>query len=199
MAWIAVVLLVISGFPSAVRNPTLAEQPHAAETTVSSQETSCAVPASQDDDARAALAVAGGVFQSTVWSAPTTNGDYAAQMTVTWLSDWLGAVAFLEYLHYDCGVTSQDIEQWGTPKGFKVIFENFSSYLLTAQCQRNGVQLFEFDVVTTYGANDHALYWVKQVSPKRIAAFDLILPDSYHAKQVGYARLLFPELPTCSG
>jgi len=196
---IAILLLLLSGFlgVSMTENQALSAQASIDVTPVATAETnSCAAPTSHDD-VHDALAVAGDNFPSTLWTVSTTDDVYPFETTVTWLSNRLGAVAFLEYLHYDCGVTQQDIDQWVMPERFKTVFANFSSYEQTTHCQKNDIQLFEFSVVTTYGSNDHALYWVKQVSPTRVAAFNLILPDSYHAKQAVYAQKLFPELPTC--
>ena len=120
----------------------------------------------------------------------------AAERPPTWRSSQYGAVAYLECLHYDCGVTQEQIDSYYSPAGFDVIFSNYTSYEKTAQCTRDGLRLFEFDAVSN-DSDYHVLYWVEQVTPTRVAGLMLAFPATEPAQQAEYAGQLFPDLPTC--
>ena len=131
------------------------------------------------------------------------SGDWTEQITSDGTNERhlgansMGAVAYMQWLHYDCGVTEADLTSYYTPEGFKRLLANYTSALQTAACENNGLRLFEFDVT----ANDSrlsAFYWVEQVSPTRVMNFSLTVPVNQRAKQAEYAGRLFPNLFTCA-
>ena len=190
---IVALLLMLSGFLgySSLAYQTSSQEPSTVDATP------CAMPASREDITDA-LDQADDIFDPSLWTVEITNGIYTAQTTISWLSSQFGAVAFLYYLHYDCGVPPGAIRQYLSPEGFDTIFENYRPYEQTDHCKMGGTELYEFDVVTSYGEDAHALFWVKQTSSTRVVMLNFILPTVFRAKQADYGRQLFPELPACA-
>lgn len=148
----------------------------------------------EDQDIQSMLALVGEAFDPTVWT--QTVSSEAAKTTATWQSSEYGAVAYLEYLHYNCGVSQEQIDQYYSPAGFETLLSSYASYELTDQCASKRLKLFEFDAVSN-NRNYHVLYWVEQVSPTRVAGLMLVFPTTRPAQQAEFAGRLFPELPTC--
>src|SRR5450432_1307748 len=133
---------------------------------VPTQNIACASVFSEQQDIDHALALVGDAFPSNAWH-QTLNTSQEDKTIVTWTNDSLGALAYLELLHYDCGVTQQQIDLYYSPENFQIILSNYLSYQGTAQCQQNGLKLFEFDAVANGNIHYDVRYWVKQVSPTR--------------------------------
>ena len=174
--------------------PQLVEAEPTSEAALPEQAFACA-SVSEAEDVANMLALVGGAFQTSVWTEQIGSGD--AKNSATWIADGYGAVAYLEYLHYDCGVSQAQIDAYYSPEGFDVLLSNYSSHELTAACSAGSVRLFEF--VATFDGTDYLMnYWVEQTSPTRVAGLMLVFPASQPAKLEGYAGRLFPELPNCA-
>ena len=203
---IAILLLVVGGLfgvsayeqsASTAISPQVVVEPAVATAEVvpiPTQAISCAAQDTSQDLAQMLNVVNASVFPSALWKAQTDAND--TRTTTTWRADSLGAVAYLEYLHFDCGVSQQQIDDYFSPENFQVILSSYSSYQQAAQCQHNGLKLFEFDLSFS-GSSYHMLYWVEQVTPTRVADIALTFPASQQAKQAEYAGRLFPDLPSC--
>lgn len=151
------------------------------------------LPAAADDEADM-LALVEGVFDPSEWSLELSTAE--SKNVATWRSDATGALVFMEYLHYDCGVTEAQIDEYYSPEGFDTLFLNYETHAQTAACRVGALRLYEFDAV--FGGSDyHTLYYVEQVSPTRVVGVDMIFPAAYRAKQAAYAARLYPELPSC--
>lgn len=155
---------------------------------------SCAT-ASAEEDVRAMLDLFGDTFASGDWTEQISTSD--TKTTATWLSSSLGAVAYLEYLHYDCGVTEEQIDAYYSPEGFDVLLSSYDTHEFTLSCELSDTRLYEFDA-TLSGNAYHILYWVEQVSATRVAGLMLVVPLTNRTDQVDLAFELYPELPTCS-
>ena len=200
---IALLVLVVSGlfgYSMASSQQTISE-PQTMEVTaevapIPTQAISCATQAVSQDLSEMGAVVDAKIFEPTLWTMQNDVGD--GRTTMTWRSDKLGAVAYLEYLHWDCGVSSGQIDQYFSPQSFESIWSNYSSYTQTAFCQQNDLRLFEFDA--TFNENDYQIrYWVEPVTPTRVADLALTFPADQQAKMAQYAGHLFPDLPTCTG
>lgn len=148
----------------------------------------------EEQDIENLLALVGDTFESPNWSQSITSD--ANRTTGTWRSDLSGAVAYIEVLHYDCGITQQQVKQYYDDAGFQVIFANYDSYNQVDWCVADGTRLFEF-IAVSGGSEYHVQYWVKQLTPTRVADFMLTFPASQPGQQAEYAGRLFPDLPTC--
>lgn len=149
-------------------------------------------PAAQDVDQIEALMSA--AFEPDIWTQTAASETYRS--TAMWRSSLYGAVAYVELLHYDCGITAEQVKRFYGSGGFETIFANYTSHTMTAECVADDLRLFEFDAVSNK-RDYHVLYWVKQISPTRVAGVMLTFPASRPAQQAEYAGRLFPELPTC--
>ncbi len=154
---------------------------------------SCASP-SADHDIAAALALAGDTFAASTWVEQVSSDS--AKTTVTWTASSLGAVAYLEYLHYDCGYTQQQIDDYYSPASWATIFANYDSYEKVDECSYDNLRLYEFDA--SLNGSDYAVrYWVKPATDTRVAGLMLVIPVDQAATVAQYAGELFPKLPTC--
>lgn len=182
------------GMTSEIMPPPVAAVEATAEAApVATQAIACEpAPAAQDVDQIEALM--GDAFEPEIWAQTTTSETYRS--TSMWRSSRYGAVAYVELLHYDCGITSEQVKRLYGPTGFESIFANYTSHTMTAECTVDDLRLFEFDAVSNK-RDYHVLYWVEQLSPTRVAGVMLTFPASRPAQQAEYAGRLFPELPTC--
>jgi hypothetical protein len=207
---IAIFLLVVSGLfgysmvstqqtinePQIVEIPVTAEMAATAEAAlIPTQVIACPTQSAAQDAAESLQMIDPNIFEPALWT--SQGGLEDLRTTTTWRSDKLGAVAYLEFLHFDCGVSADQIDAYFSPESFQTIFSNYTSYQQTASCEHNGIRLFQFDAVSN-DANYRVLYWVKQISPTRVADLMLTFPADQQAKLAQYAGRLFPNLPTCS-
>lgn len=197
MCLIITLLLAVFGFfgfmgiETQIEPPTIEVTAQAAP--VATQAIACeSIPEQQDIENM--LALVGDTFDAANWSQSITSD--ATRTTGTWRSDPSGAVAYIEVLHYDCGITQQQVKRYYDEAGFEIIFSNYESYQLIAQCAAGDARLFEFDAVAN-NSEYRVMYWVKRLSPTRVADIMLTFPASQLAQQAEYAGQLFPELPTC--
>ncbi len=198
---IAAALMIFGGlFGYVVLTPQTVSEPHIVQIeptveamAVPTQVVECA-SASDEQDMQQMLALVGDTFKQGDWEQQVRNDS--ARTTATWRSAKYDAVAYLELLHYDCGVSKEQIDQYFSAAGFAVLLANYTSYEKTAQCEAHGVKLFEFDAVSR-DSDYHIFYWVDQVSPTRVAAIMLTFPTIEPFQQALYAGQLFPDLPTC--
>jgi hypothetical protein len=134
------------------------------------------------------------VFEPSIWT--VEGGLQSDRETTLWRSERYGALAYLEYLHYDCGVSAAALDTFFSPEGFDVMLSTYDSHEQTAACRRNGLRLYEFDA-TLNGTDYHYLHWAHQASPTRVVSFSIVFPKGWEEKLVGYAARLYPELPGC--
>ncbi len=195
---IALLLIVFAGFFGfSVAVPEVVAPPAESAISVPSIEApapiSCASP-SADADIAAALAFTGDTFAAPTWTEQVSSG--ATKTAVTWTASSLGAVAYLEYLHYDCGYTQQQIDAYYSAASWATIFSNYNSYEKVGECSYKDTRLYEFNV-SLNSSNYAVRYWVDPVSDTRVAGLMLVLPVDQQAALAQYAGNLFPNLPTC--
>lgn len=174
--------------------PTAAASAFGVATVESPALLSCATQPPTSDMANMLQLVDGTVFQPPLW---TSQGSLQSDRTTSaWRSDQLGALVYLEYLHYDCGYTEAQIDAYYNADNWAVVFANYDSYEQTAACRSKGTRLYEFDV-TLRGSDYLVRYWVVPATSTRLAGLMLVFPVTQQAEMAHYAGKLFPELPTC--
>jgi hypothetical protein len=136
----------------------------------------------------------GDVFDSDLWTMRLQ--DYEGTNTATWESYGFGAVAHIQYQHYDCGATEQQLDDYFSPSGLENLLVNYKPYLQLAECSVDGLRLLEFKGVLN-GITYHLRYWGWLPSSTRLASVHLVFPVGREAKMNRYSRLLFPALPHC--
>jgi len=154
----------------------------------------CIAPEPTQGDIDRALSFSGEILETAEWEKSYTVAEN--RVSVTWLNNPLGAVAYLEALIFPCGYEEPDLnnyydENWGT------IFQNYESYELLDECKRNdGLRLYEFKTQNMgfeYGIN----YWVKNDTETRVISMMVVFPLESKLLLDEYSSMLFPGYSTC--
>lgn len=156
---------------------------------------SCAAAVSADTDIENLLALVGDTFSAENWTQQLQAQDM--KTIATWFSDDPSAVANLDYLHYDCGMSDEQLKLFYSEEGIEMLFGNYDSYESVDSCEEGETLLFEFTAVSD-GYDYNVLYWVKPLSPTRAMTLMLVMSQDNPALLAETAGQLFPELPTCA-
>jgi len=147
------------------------------------------------DDIDRALGFPGKVFDRGDWQRSYTVAD--TRVSVTWYSDAIAAVAYLEALIFPCGYEEPDLDAFFTDQNWSVVFGNYQEYSLAKQCATdNGLRLYTFRAVDQ-GFEYEARYWVRNDTDTRVIAMMLVFPMESPAVQDEYAYSIFPQLINC--
>lgn len=148
-------------------------------------------------DVEYVLEFTGDTFTSAGWERSYTVGDQRA--SVTWLKNAESALAYLEYLVYNCGYTQADLNTYFSERNFKeVIFRDYQNLQRQAQCANDdaGLTLHEFTAV--WQEKDYRIrYWVKLDSDTRVLTLMLTFPEKAEPSLDRYAKDIFPALSSC--
>lgn len=147
-----------------------------------------------ENDIRFALSFARNVLEPTQWIRSYTVEPY--KVSVTRKNDNEGAVAYTEYLLFNCGYSQADLDSYFSDENFNIVFGNYESHTLQKFCEVKGLALYEYSTVSA-GTDFLARYWVKQESNKRLLVFMLVFPQSNQKGLDDYAKKIFPDLTTC--
>jgi len=150
-------------------------------------------PAQEDIDI--ALAYTGDLFRESEWQRTYTVSD--GRVAVTWFSDALGSVAYLEALIFPCGYEDIDLDNFFNEENWQVIFENYESYEHVAQCNTDdGLRLYEFRTVEQ-GYDYEVKYWVENDTDTRVLGVMIVFPVESNSLMDDYSSELFPDLTSC--
>lgn len=143
-----------------------------------------------------ALAYTGSMFETTDWERSYSVSEN--RVSVTWLNNVQGSVAYLEALIFPCGYEDLDLDEYFSDENWGVIFENYESYELADECETNGrLRLYVFDAVSQ-GYDYQIYYWVENDTATRVMVLMLTLPVEAENYLNEIAPRLFPNLPNCS-
>ena len=140
--------------------------------------------------------IVGNTFSGDDWDESISTNEYRTY--VTWTNASRGGLAFLDYQHYDCGVTQAQIDAYFSEDNFDILLSNYQSFDQTAACASGGMNLYEFDVVTIEGYDYMMRWWYWQETPTRVASMQMTFPITQQAALAEYAGDLFPDFPTCT-
>lgn len=147
-----------------------------------------------EEDVRFALSIGQDLFSKPEWVKSYTVEPY--QVRLTRLNDTESAVAYIEYLMYNCGYGQADLDERFSQASFAIVFQNYESHAQTNFCEEGNLALYEYDLV-----NDEypyaARYWVKQQSDTRLLIVMLVFPRENSTLMDTYATRLFPDLASC--
>lgn len=150
-------------------------------------------PAQADIDR--ALSYAGKLFERLDWQRSYTVAD--GRVSVTWLSDSLAAVAFLEALIFPCGYEDLDLDSFFNVDNWQIVFGNYESYRMVSECRTDtGVRLYQFRTVEQ-GYEYDVRYWAVNDTDTRVMVVMLVFPIESPAVGEEYAYSLFPQLVQC--
>ena len=155
----------------------------------------CVSPEPTQDDIDRALSFTGKMFDTADWKRSYNVAE--TRVSVTWLSDSLGSVAYLEALIFSCGYEEIDIDDYFTDDDWDIIFENYESYEITDECiNEDGLRLYEFEA-DSLGSDYFIRYWAKPDSDHRLITMMMTFPFQNIGALNDYAYRLFPTLTTC--
>jgi hypothetical protein len=149
-----------------------------------------------DQDVKKALAYTGDIFLTSNWKRLYTVGNQ--RVAITWHHNSLDALAYLEYLVWDCGYTQSDLDIYFSESSFKNgFFKAYDNPVEVKHCTGdNGLSLYEYSAAYQ-GEAYSILYWSKLESPIRILTLMLSFPTKDKAAQDQLASRLFPKLVAC--
>jgi hypothetical protein len=149
----------------------------------------------EDREIYTVLSYGDDVFEPELWLA--SAAESAVTTTATWNSPTYGALSYLDYRHYDDGITTEEIDALFDNTFFEANFANYATWRKTAVCYSGDLTLHEFEL-----SNGDLLYnmryWIAPAEENtRVSAHFIVFPNSYLPELDGYAEQLYPELPVC--
>lgn len=141
-----------------------------------------------------ALHIGDEIFEENTWLASAQ--EYTDRTTAIWRADDLSAVAQAEYLHFDDGFSSDQLETYFDARWFEDVFVNYVGFRELNTCQGDGLDLHEFSMLFD-GAKYTARYWIRPLSETRVLTLFLLFPTQERTSLDDYAGRLFPDLITC--
>lgn len=143
------------------------------------------------------LSFTGQVFEQDDWEQTYTVSE--DRVSVSWFSNSLGAVAFMEALIFPCGYEEPDLNNYFNDENWDNVFANYESYELVTECRSDaaGLRLYQFDVDSD-GVPYLVNYWVKNDTNNRVISFMMIVADDSFDLLDEYSYSLFPQLSNCS-
>ena len=98
-------------------------------------------PPSTAADLDIALSYGVDVFPSSMWAMTFNESPQTARSAAEWRSNELGALAYLEVVHYDCGYTTASIDAYTSADHLAVLLENYDAWEQTDACKVGDTRL----------------------------------------------------------
>jgi hypothetical protein len=151
-----------------------------------------------EQDVQYALAFTGSTFETNDWKRSYTVETF--RVSITWLNDAEGALAYLERLIYSCGYNQTDMENYYSEENFtKVIFRDYQEVTRQARCSNKEDELTLYEFTAQSQGQDYLIrYWVKLDSTTRVLTMLLAFPIKSKELLDKYAKEVFPTLSACS-
>ena len=194
-------IIVIIGLSACGSSPTPAPAsptppPPTEEVILSTVTPACISPEPRQEDIDRARGLTGQLFEQDDWEQSYTVSE--DRVSVSWFSNSLASVAFLEVLVFPCGYEEPDLNDYFTDENWSNVFANYEEYELVTECRSDiGLRLYEFDVVSD-GAPYLVNYWVSNDTSTRVITFMMIVPDDSFDLLDEYSYSIFPQLSNCS-
>lgn len=197
--WLGILLFVMAcelpGLNPAATSPPEIIPPTPIIEALSTVTPACISAVPTQDDIDRALNFTGKLFETGDWERSYTVQDY--KVSISWLSETLYSVAFLEALIFPCGYEEPDLNKHFNEEYWNIIFKNYDSHQLVAECRNDrGLRLYQFNAVSD-GAPYLVHYWVQNDTRNRVIAFMLTVPESSFELLDSYGYSLFPILSSC--
>ncbi len=141
-----------------------------------------------------ALSFGSSMFTSEDWSKSYTVDPY--KVTITRQNEAESAVAYTEYLIYNCGYGQPELDEYFNDTGFNIVFEGYESYTASGFCEVPNLALYKFDLVEE-GLEYTAHYWAEQTDDNHVLVMMLVFPKESTAQLEEYSKKLFPKLTSC--
>ncbi|MBI5962159.1 MAG: hypothetical protein HY863_01685 [Chloroflexi bacterium] len=193
--FIAAILLSACEIPGAVLSTPI--PPSAAATLAPIVDMSgCISPEPTQNDIDRALAYTDEIFSGTEWTRSYTVES--SRVSVTFNSDSLGAVGFVEALIFPCGYGDSDLDTFFSNENWQIVFANYESYKALSECKSGGsLRLYQFNAVEE-GGDYKIKYWALNDTDTRVVGMMIVFPVESESLMDEYASALFPDLTSCN-
>lgn len=143
-----------------------------------------------------ALAYGETAFEPETWLA--SAAELGTRTTATWRNDSEGALAYLDYLHYDEGFDPEDMDDVFGPRWFDVTLANYEGWRELRRCQfEDELRLHEFSL--QFNNLKYTMrYWIQPVEDNtRVLTLFVLYPTDQFERLNEYAERLFPGAAAC--
>ncbi|HCR70948.1 MAG TPA: hypothetical protein DIW23_05860, partial [Anaerolineae bacterium] len=155
----------------------------------------CISPEPTQDDVDRALSFTGKLFDTQDWERTYTVG--VDKVSVTWYSERLTSIAFLEALIFPCGYEELDLDYFFSVDNWVIVFGNYQSYEYVDECRLDsGVRLYQF-ITVDQGFEYDVHYWVVNDTDTRVISMMVVMPIESQVLIDEFSYSLFPQLPEC--
>lgn len=137
-----------------------------------------------------------GIFEPELWLA--SAAEQGIRTTAQWRADAIGALAYLDYIHYDAGITAEQIPAIFNQDWFDVTLANYQGWRETTNCQLGDVWLHEISLQES-NLKYSMRYWITPVSDTRVLTLFVIFRTDDRDMLEEYAQKLFPDAAVCAG
>ena len=168
-----------------------------ASSLVTAQETPVAMPISEHEIVRV-LAYGLDVFEPALWRMANAE-DVATDVHVLWRHrEQPDLLFFFMHQTYEGRLNAERIAGYYDDARFEALLVNYLPYEATAECERDGLMLYEFSSKQD-GVTRILRYWVRQVGNQVVLSVNGVTPLAMLDTFEDYAARLFPDLPSCEG
>ncbi|CAG0952506.1 hypothetical protein ANAEL_00144 [Anaerolineales bacterium] len=181
--------------PTATPTPTIPPPTKTEEAPLPTVTAACISPEPTQKDIDRVLSFTEGTFDVAEWERSYTVAEN--RVSVTWLNNPSGAIAYLEAIIFPCGYEEPDLNNYYSDENWKTIFQYYENYELVDECKRDdGLRLYEFKT-QNQGFEYGVKYWVKNDTDTRVISMMIVFPLELNAMMGDYSTRLFPTYPNC--
>jgi hypothetical protein len=170
-------------------------EPFSSSSTQEIDPATCISPAPTQDDVDRAISFTGKLFDTQDWERTyTVDVD---KVSITWYSERLTSIAYLEALIFPCGYEELDLDYFFSVDNWVIVFGNYQGYEYIDECRLDsGVRLYQF-ITVDQGFEYDVHYWVVNDTDTRVISMMLVMPIESQDLIEEFSYSLFPQLPDC--
>lgn len=141
-----------------------------------------------------ALGFTGKLFDTPDWERTYTVAS--DKVSVTWYSETLTAIVFLEALIFPCGYEEIDLDNFFSDESWDIVLGNYQSYEAIDECYTdNGQRLYQFIATDQVDYDVH--YWAVNDTDTRVISLMTVFPIESDILIDQYSYSLFPQISSC--
>ena len=194
-AFVILFLISACGAPGSTAPTNELPPPVSAEPVVDLATPVCISSNPTDADVDRALTYTEDLFTGGDWERTYTVAD--GRVSVTWFSDSLAAVGYLEAMIFPCMYEEPDLDAFFNVDNWRVIFANYERYTAVAECKTDdGLRLYQFSAIEQ-GFEYDINYWAENDTETRVIGMMIVFPVEADALMDEYSNSLFPDLTSC--
>lgn len=192
--WIMIFLLTACGAPTTAVPVEIQPLPATEAQIVEAATPVCIDFEPTQADIERALGFTGKLFDTPDWEKSYTVAS--DKVSVTWYSQTLTAIVFLEALIFPCGYEEIDLDNFFSDENWDIVLGNYQSYEATDECYSDdGQRLYQFVATDQIDYDVH--YWVVSDTDTRVISLMTVFPIESDILIDQYAYSLFPQMTSC--